>query len=151
MKNWWVVANAARARVLEDSDVQAGSRHRYEHVADLVHTASRQKGVALGGDRPGHAEGGSPGPAGNTYAPRTDPREREHDRFAREVARLLDEGVATQRCAGLILVASSPFLGRLKAHLGAQATKAILRTVDADYTALDERELAERLAAGTRR
>ena len=50
------------------------------------------------------------------------------------------------RCAGLVLVASSPFLGHLKAHLGVQAKKALVRTVDADYTALRDRELAERLA-----
>jgi Protein required for attachment to host cells len=48
----------------------------------------------------------------------------------------------------LVLVASSPFLGQLKAHLGAQAKKAIVRTLDADYTALDEHALAERLAEG---
>jgi protein required for attachment to host cells len=149
MKNWLVVANAARARVLEQDDEQGGNGPPYVHVADLVHPQSRQKGVALGNDRPGHAEGGSPGPAGNAYAPRIDPREREHDRFAHELARRLDEGVAAQRCAGLILVASSPFLGHLKSHLGPQAEKAVLRTVDADYTSLDERELAERLAAGT--
>jgi hypothetical protein len=33
----------------------------------------------------------------------------------------------------------------LKSHLGEQAKKAVLRTIDADYTALGERELAERL------
>jgi hypothetical protein len=45
-----------------------------------------------------------------------------------------------------VLVASSPFLGHLKAHLGVQARKAIVRTVDADYTALRDSDLAERLA-----
>lgn len=141
MKNWLVIANASRARVLEE-----GSRPgRYVHVADLVHMQSRQKGSALAGDRPGHvhAEGGRQ--AGTSYAPHTDPREREHDRFAREVAQRLDDGIAAHRCAGLILVASSPFLGQLKSHLGEQAKKAVLRTIDADYTTLGERELAERL------
>jgi protein required for attachment to host cells len=115
------------------------------HVADLVHPQSRQKGIELGDDRAGHAEGSSPGLAGAAYMPRTPPREREHERFAQELALMLDKAIATQRCAGLVLVASSPFLGQLKAHLGEQAKKAIVRTLDADYTALDERELAERL------
>ena len=148
MKNWLVVANAARARILEEGDPRPGKRRAYVHVADLVHPQSRQKGVALGRDRGGHAEGASPGLAGAAYMPRTDPREREHDRFAQEVAHMLDKAIATQRCAGLVLVASSPFLGQLKAHLGTQARKAILRTLDADYTALDENTLAERLAEG---
>ena len=83
-----------------------------------------------------------PGPAARLPA---HPREREHDRFAREVARTLDHGVAEGRCAGLILVATNPFLGRLKHHLGEQAQKLVLRTLSADYTTLDEAELAERL------
>jgi protein required for attachment to host cells len=150
MKNWLVVANAARARVLEETELQGAKAKQqpYAHVADLVHPQSRQKGLALGTDRAGHAEGSSRGLAGAAYMPRTDPREREHDRFAQQVAQLLDEGVAAQRCAGLVLVASSPFLGHLKAHLGEQAKKAIVRTLDADYTALDDRELARRLAHG---
>ena len=149
MKNWLVIANAARARVLEESDLQGAKARQqpYVHVADLVHPQSRQKGIELGGDRAGHAEGSSPGLAGAAYTPRTDPREREHDRFARQVAQMLDEGIAAHRCAGLVLVASSPFLGHLKAHLGEQAKKALVRTLDADYTALDDRELAQRLAA----
>ncbi|MEO8805540.1 MAG: host attachment protein [Burkholderiaceae bacterium] len=48
MKNWLVVANAARARVLEEAD-EPGA---YKHRADLVHAQSRQKGVDLGSDRP---------------------------------------------------------------------------------------------------
>ncbi|MDH4289043.1 MAG: host attachment protein [Aquincola sp.] len=149
MKNWIVVANSARARVLEEPDPtrqRPPRRTHYEHVADLVHPQSRQKGVELGGDRPGHVEGGAPGLAGAAYQPRTDPREREHDRFAREVARVLDHGVADGRCAGLILVAAAPFLGRLKHHLGEQAQKAVLRTLTLDCTALDDAALAERLA-----
>ena len=142
MKNWLVVANASRARVLEESD-KPGS---YVHVADLVHPQSRQKGVDLASDRPGHAHAEGAGHSGTSFAPHTDPRQREHDRFAREVAQRLDAGVAAHRCAGLVLVASSPFLGHLKAHLGEQARKAVVRTLDADYTALDERELAVRLA-----
>jgi protein required for attachment to host cells len=141
MKNWFVIANAARARVLEEGDKPG----HFVHVADLVHPEGRQKGIELTNDRPGHAHAEGRAGAGTSYAPHTDPREREHDRFAHQLARQLDEGVAAHRCAGLVLVASSPFLGHLKAHLGKQATKAILRTVDADYTALDEHELVQRL------
>jgi protein required for attachment to host cells len=142
MKNWMVIANAARARVLEET----GKPHVYTHIADLVHPQSRQKGEELAYDRPGYAEGSAPGTAGAVYPPRTNPRERERDRFAQELARMLDQGIADGRCGGLVLVASSPFLGHLKAHLGAQARKAIVRTVDADYTALRDSDLAERLA-----
>jgi protein required for attachment to host cells len=144
MKNWLVVANASRARVLEQSN-EPGV---YVHVADLVHPESRQKGTDLAGDRPGHEPAfmAAHGAGSSSYDPRTAPREREHDRFAREVAKLLNDGVAAGRCAGLVLVASNPFLGHLKEHLTEQANLALLRSVAADYTALDERELAQRLA-----
>jgi protein required for attachment to host cells len=145
MKNWIVVANAARARVLEQAEAGAPAAG-YAHVADLVHPDSRRKGVELASDRPGRVAGTGHGLGSASYRPRTDPREREHDRFALEVARLLDQGVADGRCAGLVLVASDPFLGRLKAHLGGQATKAVLRCVAADYTDLDETTIAHRLA-----
>lgn len=146
-KNWYVVASAARARVLEEADdaqPQVRTRSAFVHVADLVHPQSRQKGSELAADRPGHGVASSHG-GGTAYPPRTDPHERERDRFAHEVARLLDRGVAEGRCAGLVLVAGDTFLGELKGHLGAQAAKAVLRTVPSDYTALDEPALAERL------
>lgn len=143
MKNWLVVANASRARVLEESD-RAGV---YVHLTDLVHPQSRQKGTDLADDRPGHVPGTSAYGTGSTaFDPRTNAREREHDRFAREVATAVNHGIAARSCVGLVLVASNPFLGHLKEHLSEQAKKAILRSVAADYTALNERELAQRLA-----
>jgi protein required for attachment to host cells len=143
MKNWLVVANAARARVLEETD-EPGA---YLHRADLVHPQSRQKGVELGTDRAGHMEGSSQGLAGTAYPPRTDVRDREHDRFAQEVAAALNDGVAHGQCAGLVLVASNPFLGQVKAHLSERTRAALLRTVPSDYTSLTDMEIALRLAA----
>lgn len=142
MKNWLVVANASRARVLEESGTAGG----YVHIADLVHPQSRQKGTELAGDRPGHVPGPTAhGTGSSAYDPRTTPGEREHERFAREVATTLNEGIAAGRCAGLKLVASNPFLGHLKKHLTAQSNKAVLSSLAADYTALNDHELAQRL------
>ena len=63
----------------------------------------------------------------------------------RKLAAVLDAGVASGECAGFVLVASNPFLGQLKAHLGERSRKAILRTVPSDYTRLRDDELAQRL------
>jgi protein required for attachment to host cells len=147
MKNWIVVANGARARILEESDPAAGSvPPRFVHVVDLVHPASRSKGTELASDAPGRVAGGGHGLGSAKYVPRTDPREKERDRFAHDVARWLDDGVADGRCAGIVIVASNPLLGELKSHLGHQARKAVLRTLAADYTTLDDEQLAARLA-----
>lgn len=142
MKNWLVVANSSRARVLEES----GAAGAYVHVADLVHVQSRQKGIELEDDRPGHVGRPGHGLGSTDYVPHTDVHEREHERFAHEVAQTLNAGVASGRCAGLVLVASNPFLGRLKAALGEQAHKLVLRTLPSDYTGLSDIELAQRLA-----
>ena len=140
-RNWLVICNAARARVLEEGDRPG----RYEHVADLVHPQSRMKGVHLGDDRPGHVEGTGHGLGSTSYEPRTSLREREHDRFAREVAHAVNDGVAQGRCAGITLVASDPFLGHVKSHLDAQAGKQLLRTVASDFTTLSDDEVLRRL------
>ncbi len=142
MKNWLVVANAAKARVLEES-AKPGA---YAHLADLVHPQSRQKGTELSSDRPGHVNSLGQRSGGTSYPSRTDVREREHDRFAHEVAAAVNDGVAAGQCAGLVLVASNPFLGQVKAHLSEQAHKVLLRCVASDYTALRDAELAQRLA-----
>jgi hypothetical protein len=141
MRNWVVVANASRARVLEET----GTPGEYVHVADLVHPGSRLKGIDLADDRPGHMPGAPHGPGGAAYPPRTGVREHEHERFAAEVAEVLDRGLAQGQCAGLVLVASNPFLGLLHARLGDAARKAVLRTVPRDYTELRNHELARRV------
>jgi protein required for attachment to host cells len=143
--NWLVIANASRARVLEYTDTPGG----FSHIADLVHPESRQKGVELaeqhGSDRLGPVEGSGNGPGSAGFQTRTDPREREHDRFAREVAKAVNDGVAAGRCAGVTLVASDPFLGHLKSHLSEHAHKLLLRTQSSDYTSLSDAEIAKRL------
>jgi protein required for attachment to host cells len=144
MKNWLVVASASRARVLEET----GKSGVYVHIADMVHPQSRQKGTDLAGDRPGHVPGpAAHGTGSSAFDPRTAPRQREHERFAHDVAAALNEGIAAGRCAGLVLVASDPFLGQLKKQLSPRAHKAMLRTVAADYTTLSEPELVRRLAS----
>lgn len=144
--HWLVVANGARARILAETEAPGGFRH----VADLVHPQTRQKAVELadsrGADRPGHMPGAGHGPGGAAYEPRTHPREREHDRFAREVADAVNRGVAAGECRTLTLVASNPALGEIKGHLSQEAHKRLQRTVAHDYTALREDELARRLS-----
>lgn len=144
-RNWWVVANAARARVFEEADTPG----EFHHVSDLVHPQSRMKGEQLGSDRPGHVEGTGHGLGSASFQPRTGPREREHDRFSREVAAAVNDGVAQGRCAGITLVASDPFLGEVKAHLSAQARKLLLRTVASDYTGLPDADVVLRVRGAT--
>jgi protein required for attachment to host cells len=145
-RRWYVIANAARARILES----VGATAAFDTVADLVHAQGRQQRAELAPDAPGHAPGPvRGGPGGTDYAPRTDPHERERERFAREIADAIERGVAERRPAALVLVASDPFLGALRASLGPAAAALVVHTVHHDYTTLAEPELAQRLRAAT--
>jgi protein required for attachment to host cells len=142
---WIVLANASRARIFAVD----GGPGRPVEVTDLVHPASRQKGSELGQDRAGHAErhGADSGQGGASFDPRTDPRQKEHVQFAHELAATLHDGVTGRRCKALLLVASDPFLGELKACLSAATRPAVVRSVPKDLTGLALPELHERLAA----
>lgn len=146
--DWIVVANPARARVLE----QGAGPVRYAHVADLVPVESRLKGVQAdgfrdgseGGDRAGHAQDVGPGQRRAADAP----PECEQDHFAREVAHVINDGVARGRCAGVTLVACDPFLGQVTAHLDGQTRKAVRRALPGDFILPGNDELARRLQQG---
>ncbi len=145
-RHWFVVANSARARVIE----RTGSADDWADVADLAHPESRWPAGAPGPDRRGHVEGRGHGVGGATFRPRTEPRAHERERFAREIAALLDAGIAERRFDDLVLVASDPFLGVLDAHLGSAALGRVRARVAHDWTGLPDDELVVKLRAVTR-
>lgn len=143
MKTTWIVlANSSRARIMER---EAGGR--LEEVADLVHAQSREKASELTSDREGHAQKahGDPGHAGTEFQPHTDPRQKEHAIFAAEVARYLADAVTQGRCAGLVLIASDPFLGTLKEHLGHAVTRVLGAAIPRDLSTFSGAELTRRV------
>jgi protein required for attachment to host cells len=141
--NWIVLADAARAKVCQ-RDADTG---RVVKLAEFVHPDSRRKGSELAGARPGHVAAGHGGSGGSArLEPRSDPQRKEHAVFARELAQYVDRALADGRCAGWVLVASNPFLGELKAHLGASATSALLATHATDLTAFTGPELEHHLS-----
>jgi protein required for attachment to host cells len=140
--DWYVIANASRARILE----RGHDAEPWVSIACLTHPQSRQKAARLADDRPGHVEGIGHGLGSTSYLPRTEPRHHEHEEFARAIAETVDAAVASGRCSGLILVASNPFLGVLKTQLGGQSNKILRKTVAHDYTNLSHTDLQARLS-----
>lgn len=136
--DWIVVANAARARIFERDDENQALRE----IADFVHTPSRQKASTLGNDRPGHARKSE---ASTAFAPHTALLEREHQRFAREVAQLLETSALEHGMPGLVLLASNPFLGELKAALGDAARRLLKHSTPVDLTTYRDGELEQRV------
>jgi protein required for attachment to host cells len=138
---WYVVANASRARLLE----RTPGEDDWADVVDLVHAESRRPSASLARDRPGHVAGTGPASGGYTFQPRTDPRQHEHARFARQIADAVDAAVSDGRCGRLVLVASSPFLGVLDAQLDPRTRKAVHARVAHDWTMLPDAELVAKL------
>ncbi len=85
--------------------------------------------------------------AGRTsFVPRTEPKDREREEFAREVARALEEGVVAHRCSGIAVFASNPFLGELQGHLSNGVRQHVTASHALDLTAFEGRELEQRVA-----
>ena len=136
---WVVVANAARARFFErDAENQA-----MRELASFVHPQSRLKGQALGHDRPGKAHKGT---ASTAFPPHTDLHQKEHAEFAHELAQHLEEAALAHRYPRLAILASNPFLGELKAQLGAATHRLLQATVALDLTPHEGADLEQRVA-----
>lgn len=133
-----LLANASRARLLE-RDPDTGS---LRELASHVHTASRMKAAELGRDRSGE---GVTGASHAAFAPATDLREREREHFAHELAGQLEAEARANRLPHWALMASSPFLGRLRAELGPLAAASLVLHAEVDLTALPLHELEPRL------
>jgi len=137
---WVVVANAARARFFERDPENKAMRE----LASFVHPRTRLKGLALDRDRPGRAQKGST--ASTAFPPHTDPHQKEHADFARELAHRLEEAALAHRYPRVAILASNPFLGELKAQLGAATQQLVQGTVPLDLTAYERAELEHRVA-----
>jgi protein required for attachment to host cells len=137
--DWVLVANAARARCFARDDENNAMRE----LAGFVHPESRMKGEALMNDRGGLAHKGV---ASTQFQPHTDPHEREHAVFARELARYLEDAALAHRYPGVSLFASAPFLGELRTHLGAATQKLLRTSVALDLTSYEGAELESRVA-----
>ncbi|HEX7438733.1 MAG TPA: host attachment protein [Caldimonas sp.] len=137
---WILVANASHARLFR----RASPTDPLIPLATLEHAESRLKASQLADDRPGH-EATDNSSGGNSFAPHSDVRRKEHQRFAREICQRLDAGLAAGEFDALWLFASNPFLGELKAQLSDAVDKHVHVALDSDLTALGLAEIEQRL------
>ena len=142
-KTWILIANSHRARCFE--------RHLPDHaLTELVDFVSPTT-VALkpmgAGDRSGDAGKGHgrTGHAGTQFEPRTKAPAKQRATFAQLLADYVNQGVAAKKCGGLVLIASSPMLGRLKPCLSQAAAKTLHSSVVSDLTRYQGPELKERV------
>lgn len=138
---WIVIADGSRARLFE----QTQAVEQWRELRAWVNPAARLRTESLAFDQLGRASKGHLG--ATSYEPRTSPRQREHRRFAHELARHLDLGVRSGQCDSLVLIASNTLLGELRQALPAQAAKRVHWSAPVDLTAFSGRELQARFEA----
>lgn len=114
---------------------------------EFEHPASRVKAADLVTDRQGQnsASSGWTGRTGMTTAPQTNPIVVEEQRFANAVAKMLNDAHAQNAFEQLVIIAAPEFLGRVRGALTDRVQQSLYATVNKDYSAFDENELAERV------
>jgi protein required for attachment to host cells len=137
--DWILIANATHARLL-----------RHERGSPMVilesfeHPESRSKISELADDKMGQ-EKSDRSFGGAAYQPKMDAKQKEHMRFARELADHLEQQAQQGSFRSLVIFASSPFLGELKAELGEATARLLPITHDLDLTSFGLTELEQRV------
>ncbi len=126
-RTWVVVCDASRARLF-----RLGPQRQWQLIRELEHPESRAKGRDILTDRP-------------AMEPTKPLHEVESERFAHEIAKTLEKSLAENAYDRLVLVAPPHFLGLLRATINHTVAKRVELTLDKDYTALQPKDLAERV------
>jgi protein required for attachment to host cells len=141
MKHHWIlIANATNARLLNQQESGAPVV-----LKSFTHSQGRSKISELVDDRAGH-ETTVRSFGGTTYQPRTDAKQKEHQRFAKELADHLERQAHMHSFESLEVFASSPFLGELKIEFGPATQRLLSGTHDIDLTSVGPAELKRRIA-----
>ena len=145
---WILLANSSRARLFAwdraDSQLQ--------EIGDFLHPQGRQKVGEIDPHLGGHTQRqrGDGASGGAAFEARTDPRHKEREHFARELASFLEEALETRRFSSLVLIASNPFLGELRGHLAQRVDQTVQAVVHSDLSSLGLPELTRRVETLTR-
>lgn len=143
MKSTWiVVAESARARIF----IMSGIGGKLQEVIDLSHPESRLHDAELSSDLPGRTFD-SQGQGRHGMEPATDPKEREAQVFAAEIARHIERGRHEGNFDALVLIAPPKFLGRLRAELTKPARDALVGELDKNLVEADTKTLERQVSA----
>jgi len=138
---WALIANGSEARLFETDD----HLKKLTLVQQFNHPESREKGSDLASDRPGHYQGETTEASHGAFNEPTDPKAYEMERFAIELAKILEEGRVHNRYGGLIIASSPHFHGLLNQHMNEHVGRLVVKHLEKDYTEVKEAELLEKL------
>jgi len=139
---WILVADSARARVLEWSEPAAPLKE----IADLTNPQGRLKEQALSSDRPGVASS-SQGKSGHPMQASQSGHEKSEAEFAGLIDATLVEALDAGRYVQLMMFAPPRFLGSLRSHLTPRVAKTVVESNPLDLTREDLTKIKSRLPA----
>ena len=137
---WIVVADAGRARLFRYHGLKQPLEPALDH--ELVHDTRRSREIASDRQGRGFDEGGH---GRHGMEPGTDPHRYEQQRFARELAELLETQHNQGEFQRLVLVAPPGMLGDLRASLSGRLQKLVHKEEAKDLTRLETARLTERI------
>ena len=138
---WILVADGARARIFKNEGPGKGVQPAVDE--EFRHAVPRTR--ELGTERPGRVQE-SANSARHAMENAVDWHRFEKEKFAREMARVLDRAGSAGAFERLILVAPPKTLGDLRGLLGAGTRKKITGEIDKDLTQITPGELPDHLA-----
>jgi len=139
-RTWVLIADGARARVLENDGPGRGLTSVEEHVFASDHSATHD----LVSDREGRSFS-SHGHGRSAYEAHTDPHRELKCKFAQLLAKVLARGLEHGSYDRLIMVASPVTLGDLRAAISTPVRAKVAGEVAQDLTKLPNAEVAEHL------
>lgn len=141
IRNWIVIADGARARILENDGPGKGLTLLPAEERHHAHKPSRE----IDADRPGRTHDRQ-GPGRHAMEPPSDAHRIEKRRFAEELAARLDTAGQTGSYDRLVLVAPAKTLGDLRSALGKESLARVHAELSKDLTHVAEQDLAEHLS-----
>jgi protein required for attachment to host cells len=124
----------------------SGIGGKLQESTDLSHPESRLHDTELSSDLPGRTFD-IQGQGRHGMEPATDPKEREAQAFAAEIARHIERGRHEGNFDGLVLIAPPKFLGRLRAELTKPARDALVGELDKNLVEADTKTLEHQVSA----
>lgn len=137
---WIVVANAFQAQIFE----RAKPKDPLQLLESYVHPESRLKSAELTDDQPGSTM--TQGGGHTAYQPAVELKDKEVERFARQIADYVQQGAHADRCGSIVLFAAPAMLGAIRGLLDAPTAKLVAHSAAIDLTSFKGRDLEGRIA-----
>ncbi|MCK5444442.1 MAG: host attachment protein [Rhodospirillaceae bacterium] len=137
-KTWILVADGARARIVENNGVGKG----LEPALNYEFAASRAPSRVIGTDKPGRGKGGG---SHHVMDPKVDWHTFEKHLFAGAMADFLEKADNSRDFDALVLVAPPETLGQLRKRLNPNVKGKVTAELGKDFTHLNLHDLGKHL------